>query len=515
MTFRELLNLLFGNERDSVKRSKNIKSLVKDIKGCRYKIFYSVFSRKATPHMAAYFYELYRDCSALNIKNIEGTARLKNAVIRHFIDNNTREVIKQLDDKYLTEQFKNGDMKALSKQTEKNIRYMHNKFDEGYQDNIDQCYNLICSFIGLVNFDYYSLLINFSSRLTEESLHSGAVKRFYGVKAEKIVEDLKDFLVVAERINIKDDWKTAFTVLNSLNRETNIRFEHWMYILKKLDHILSSTILEMVIRHASYDFGWKNTIKLKHEKIARIFLSGVTKNAHKTVQDIMVVEKANSLSTATSFIFGNVNIQGAQFYTETWNEANKVNSVTRFKYAVAFNYCIVFMMMFFEKIKSICNSCIIYGTWVDLENMHILSEVLHDITVVSLKLPAYDLSLSDLGEHGSKLKVLNNTLIRNGKETDRNRLARYIDSINDEIFVMIHDVIYNLGYINVFLLTEFEDEKTEKKIVNIKELSKSLSEEGCDVLEIKEKLVAFLNLLEFLEFESRYDDETAMNSFGP
>jgi hypothetical protein len=495
MNFKQILNLLFGNSDSMAKYRKMEKALVNDIKGSRYKDFYNVFSRSVSPDLALYFYKLYKACSSIKIERIDGTSKLKNAVLRHFLNEKTYEIVYHLKDSYLIEHFKPDNPKLLSRCTEKNISDLNTELNSAWQNKVDQCYDIISSFTGLINFDYYSLLKHFAPQLEEHSFSID--QKFLKVKAEIIIEDLKDFMFIAEKINTKDDWETAFSVLNKFSNKANIQPDKWMHTLKNLEMVLSSTILEMIIRHASSDLCWRNTIVLKHEKIAQQFLSKITKDARKVVQDILVTEKERNVNSTVAFIFGGDNVQATQFYTEIWDESNKSNITVRFKYVPVFNYCMLFMSVFFERIKKICNSSIIYGVWVNANDMHNLSNVLHDITILSIQISACNASLSELEER--------DPVLSGGRETNRTKLYRYIDSINDEVFTLIRRMIHDLSYISTFFLrfeTKSIDANLENGIKNIKELSKLLIEDDCNIPEIREKIVVFLRLLDFLEFET-------------
>jgi hypothetical protein len=478
-------------------------SLIKDIKGNKYGSFYSIFSRDATHNFAQYFYELYKSCSYLQVKinRADGTPKLKNAVLRHFLDKESMDLFMRLDSKYLSEYFKSCDPQVISRQTEENIQKFSKQLNNNWQKNVDKCYNRICSFIWLVNFDYYSLLKNFDHNLTEHSVQSNP--RFSKVKAAKIVENLKDFIVIAEKIDTKEDWETAFAILNKFNREADIQPKTWMCILENLEKVMCSTIFYMIIRHASNELEWKNTVVAKHEKIASLFLDTVVKNARKIAQDVLNTEKERIINDTISFIFdSNKTLRGAQFYVETWNEANRIKSASGFKHTVSFNYCMIFMELFFVKIKSICDVYTIYGAWTDLDDMHVLSQISHDLTVLSIQLSSYDLSLSDLGDRGAKIKHLSNTLLRSGESPDRVRLSRYVDSLNDEVAAMINRIIYNFNSLLTFFV-KFEniDGSLKSEIKNASELSKMLNAAGCNISEIKEKTAAFLKLMNFLEIE--------------
>jgi hypothetical protein len=503
MGFGDILNFLFGGAVGASKRHKAMKLLVKDIKKNKYKYFYNTFSRNATQNLALYFLELYESCSRLQIKinTAGGTQRLRNMVLRHFFDEEAMDIFMRLDRKYLIENFKSGDPEAVARQAEENIKNLNEKLNSDWQENVDKCYHLTCSFIWLINFDYYYLLKNFNNNLKEHSFQPD--QRFLKVKAVKILENLKDFIAVAEEINAEKDWKTTFHILNRLNRGADIQYEEWMGIFKKLEKMMSSNIFDLIVCHAGSDPGWKNNITVKREKIAQLFLETGVKNIRKTIQDILAAGKERSINNAVSFIFGgNKNVQGAQFYVETWNEANRVKGASFFKHAVVFNYCIIFMSLFFKRIKSICDIYTIYGIWINVDNMHTLSQVTHDLTILSIQLSSYDLSLSDLGERGAKIKHLNDVFLRTGKRVERIKLSHYIDSVNDEVMSMIDRISYNLNQLSIFFL-KFENKNGSLKneIKNVKELAEMLYSDDYNISEIKEKTDAFLNLLDFLEVE--------------
>ncbi|MDR1148338.1 MAG: hypothetical protein LBK66_06875 [Spirochaetaceae bacterium] len=503
MDLRNILNWLFGGAGDASKRHKAMKLLVKALKKNKYKSFYNIFSRNATQNLALYFYELYEACSQLQIKidTTDGTQRLRNMVLRHFFDEEAMDIFMRLSNKYLIENFKLGDPKAIARQTEENIENLNEKLNSDWRENVDKCYHLTCSFIWLINFDYYYLLRNFNNNLKEHSFRPD--QRFLKVKAVKILENLKDFIAVAEEINAEKDWKTTFYILNRLNRGADIQYKEWMDIFKKLEKVMSSNIFELIVCHAGSDPDWKNDVIVKNEKIAQLFLETAARNTRKTIQDILASERERSISDTVSFIFGgNKNARGAQFYVETWNEANRVKSAASFKHTVTFNYCIIFMSLFFKKIKSICDIYTIYGIWLNVDNMHILSQITHDLTILSIQLSSYDLSLSDLGEKGAKIKYLNDILLRTGKSTDRIRLSRYIDSVNDEVMTMINRIGYNLNQLSVFFLKfENKDGSLKNEIKNVKELAEMLYSDGYNISEIEKKTASFLNLLDFLEVE--------------
>jgi hypothetical protein len=500
--FENLFKLLFGSDK-AIRRNRMVTALVKDINGSRFKHFYRVFGSEVTPQLAAYFFELYKACAhpQITIKHADGTAELKKAVLGHFLDDDAWKLIKKLDNECLDGIFKSDGKKALLKHLENTINTLREKLNGTLRANVDRCYKNICSFIWFINFDYYALLKEFNTKLNEYSFHDN--QRFARIKARRITENIKDFLAIAEGINFGSDWETAFAVLNKFKPAAGISVEYWKQAFDQLKDILSSTILLLIVRHATEDPEWKNKIIIPREIIAGPFLNRITDNARKRASDTINNEKSNKTNGITFSLFGSeYDMSMARFYVEAHNEQYENIGIIGFTHTEAFNYSIVFLSLYFEKIKDICDIFIIYGKWRNKEDMYGLSQTLYELNLLNDNLPAYDKTLSDTGERGYNLKRLEAALVR-GRQA-RHNLSAYVDSINNEIFILINRMINSLSCLCVFL-GDFKSQKEDslkKIILNPETISDMLNRKRCNTKEVERKAALFLELLSYLDFET-------------
>jgi hypothetical protein len=500
---RRILDFIFGNA-EKRNRDRLMKASLKSIKHSSFGNFYKPFSQVVTPHFALYFYDIYKMCAEPQkiFRNPDMADILKNTVLNYFIDDEARELIDRLKVKYINEQYESGiAMTSLSKQVNETINALNKKLDYKWRMDVDRCYKLIFSFIWLVTFDYYGLLKNSNSRLMEYVFAPKQV--FYQTPAIKIVSQLKDFLAIADGVNFDSNWDVAFDILHGFNQKTVIPHEIRKDFFSRINNVIRSRILHLIIRHASNDPEWKNKIVVPNQIIAASFLNEITNAVHKTMLTILSTEKGSAVDNYIQSLFGSTEVMTvAKYYTESRNAVYGGTNIDGFKYTAVFNYCITFFSMYFKKLKAICDMFIIYGKWSNMDDMHELSQCLHELTILNEQLLQYDRSLSPSGERGSKLKHLEINSVQS--RLHRNNLRRYLISINDEVLDMISRTVDALSSLHTFLvkLKTHNDAELLKEIVNARTVYAMLKDSGCDIIFAEEKAASFLRLLNRLDFGS-------------
>jgi hypothetical protein len=371
--------------------------------------------------------------------------------------------------------------------------------DKNWCNNVDHCYKTVCSFIWLINFDYYALLRKFNRSF--EEIKFKAKPHFSKINAADILENIKDFLAIAEYFDQNKDWEAAIGVLGKFRSKIGAGIETWRHHIYQLQNILSSKILLMIVQYSAGDLNWKNRIIIPRGETAVPFLNGIIDEARATVYSILADENISRTKEIISSIFnpGDV-VNGAKYYVETRNNVYDGTNTSSFKYTVAFDYSLMFISSQFENIKTICDMFVIYGKWIDTGSMHSLSQKLHEITIVNEKLTAYDKSLSENGERGRKLMHMETNLTKGRHH--RHNLCRYIDSINDEVFVMISSLTDSLTWLCLFF-KDFQNippDNTGKIISNWNSVYEMLNCKKCSIDLIAGKMTLFLKLLGYKGF---------------
>jgi hypothetical protein len=497
-----LWGFLFGDA-ETRKRVRLIKIFVRDIKNSGYGYFYKPFGRNLTPGFALYFYEIYRVCAPLQavFKSPDLPDGLRTAVLNHFLDDNALEIIESLTPEYLNLQYGQcGRINSLHQQTDKIIDDLNKKLDNRWRIVVDNCYKLISSFIWIATFDYYIMLKKFNDKLPE--FFFGAPPVFSKTAALNVVEYIKDFLAVAEGVDFEADWSVVFSILRDFNPKADMTEENRLYIFSHIQSIVRSRVLHMIVRHVTGELDWKNKIIVPHKMIASSFLNGIIDKARKTLYGISCGEKDNVINKYVQSLFGSgETLTGAKYYVEEHNGIYSGTGIDGFKYTGAFNYCILFLSLYFEKLKSICDTFIIYGSWIDKENMYELSHWLHEITILNELLYSYDRTLSPSGERGNKLKHMEVNSVQGGPQ--RNSLCRYLVAINDEVFMMVNRLIKALSPLYSFFLRFRLNSgaKLAEEVVNFRTVCAMLKDKGCDMAFAEEKTADFLSLLTHIGFE--------------
>jgi hypothetical protein len=495
-----LLGFFFGTP-SSKTHEGQMKIISKNIKNNIYKQFYKPFTHEAAPQLASFFYELYKLCIVPQtlLRNAESSTELKNAVIYFSLDKGAISMIESISPAHLKNASISVDAAELARQTERNIADLRKILGKNWRDRVDNWYKQICSFIWFVNFDYYVLLWHFNLELNEFALSSKP--RFLKIKSMDIVENLKDFLAISENILLEKDWTAVFEILNNFKPQINIKSKDWLRSITQLQTVLSSRILQLIIKHTENNPEWENKIIIPNKTISNKFLNDIIEDANKMTSEIMAMEKENNIGRIISSIFiASADTDVADYYVE---------SNDYFKHAKPFEYCMKFLSLYFDEIKGICNIFIIYGSWSSTDDMHNLSQSLHNVTVLREQMYAYDKTLSEMGERGVKLKYLKSNSIKTGGQ---NKLYQYIETINDEVFTMINQFINGIVGLYIFLMAyknvpanggnNNEYTAKNKKPLNEKILLAMLDDQNFDLLETLEKITKFLKLMNYTGFES-------------
>jgi hypothetical protein len=499
--FRRLFDFVFGDE-ETKKYYRLMKTTLKNIRIGGYGNFYKPFFQVATPHMARYFYSVYKMCAGPQkiLKNSDVMPSLERAVLNYYMDDETRRLVNQIKTKYITEQYESGvELKYLSKQVNDAVNALNKKLDGKWRKEVDRCYHLISSFVLLVNFDYYGLLKNFNDKLTEYYFTSKP--GFSKIPAIKIIDRLKDFLAIADGIDFDSNWNIMFDILRGLNKKAVVPDEIRKDVFAQTNDVIRSKILHHIIQHVSKDTEWKSVVNISRQIIATSFLNEITNTVHKTMFTILNTEKDNAIDRYKRLLFGSdEDIARAVYYIEEHNETYDGMGVEGFKFTDVFNYCMAFFSLYFSKIKTICDMFIIYGKWSNPNDMHELSQFLHELTILNDQLLQYDKSLSPSGERGNRLQHLEKTSVHS--RAQRNNLRRYLSAINDEVLCMVYSIEQTLSSLHVFFakLKIYNDAELAKEIVNARTVCSMLNDSGCDIIAAEEKAAVFLSLLYRLGF---------------
>jgi hypothetical protein len=373
------------------------------------------------------------------------------------------------------------------------------KLDPTWRYNVDQCYKTVCTFLWIVNFDYFSLLRNFDADFVEYKINIKT--RWIKIKAFYVIEYLKDFLAISIGLSQDKNWKKAFAVLHEFNRKAGLQTARWQGILARIQAVLSSTIFSMVIRHAECNPYWKEAVIIPKEGIADLFIDEICNQATETINEVIITTQLSAMEKISRDVFGEGHVLNMDLlYSEEQNHVFHLSNIQGFKYVAPYKYCMMFINVFSAKISGIFNTVIIYGIWSIRNRSQGITQMLQDFTDIAEKLRSFDKTLSETEETGI---ILRKYRINSGRgKHHREKLQNYVDSVDDNVYDLIDSFIENLIFINNFF-SDFLNQKNNPEksdISNLPELEEIFRNNDYDIEKLEKIIHTFLKLLQFAGF---------------
>jgi hypothetical protein len=447
------------------------KLTTRDILRNRYAKFYKIRTEEIDASFGYFFYNIYQTVypAQIFLRNPENTGHLKQINAEAFMDKATVAAERRLNSGFIEERIKQDDPVKVIRQLKADMSSLSAAFDAGRKMAADQCYDLLMTFAGLVNFNYLALLQKFDSRL-EENIFNYAPK-FETIRAEYIVEDMTAFLAVSNAVRIGSDWGTVLRVLKTANRGTDVIFpEQWNKLLIKLQDLRQSNIIPLMIQYTLKNPVWQ----LKEKKPGAVTESwiDIKKTETQELVDKMTGALRHAQSTALAKkIFGAADITRLRYYNHEKDKLYRRKNLISLTYASGLNYLAAFIEEYLDKeIRELCDILLIRGHWASNAASMEMSEHFHELSDMSKPIADFDEALSEEGKLGSRLKT---AMLR----VDRNSYQMtYINSIltgvNAQALEMLNAAVESLLIIGRYLKNLREDHKKihHDMIINWKEL---------------------------------------------
>jgi hypothetical protein len=406
--FLERIFSLFGGAKDPeavIKRQ--LKHLAKELAGNKFARFYRAKSEEADGSLGKFFYDVYRIVAPAQVllQNAAKSAQLKQAAVEAFFDKNLQELQARISPQVIVEQAKTVSLKELVGQLEGDLSAFSSAFDAARIDTSDSCYNLILDMVRFISFDYFFLLKKFDAHITERNF--SYQPKFASVRGEYISDDIKDFLEISFAMEPDKDWKNALRILKIYKNGVDVVApDQWTRILLVLKEVRKSGIMELMVRHINKNQLWQAEPLLSNEKIVSAYLEEKQAEAKNAVAQIVNAKKDSQVEALIKLIFGSGEIERTKHYTAKGSEIYVKKNFDGFVFASAVNYLKAFLLDHFKRdIRELCDLLLIRGQWVDASLSKSMSESFHRLMGLSDELIAFDETLSDTGENGSRLKA--------------------------------------------------------------------------------------------------------------
>jgi hypothetical protein len=468
--FQRIAAFFLGKSDPEFERKRLLKEVLKALKRQRLK-FYKPRHEIMDPLLAKYFFEFYKILGPAQslIKYADYSGVLKSIVIENAIPQEYMNIKERLSEEYIRKRTDLVDAKTLAKEIKDDLIAFFAAFNVDQTREINHIYQILSAFVDLTHFDYYFLLKKFDSSLQEGNFLY--TPHFEPINGEYIVEDLKEFVHIIEEIEEDEDWTHVLDLLKEYRGVEIVPRASWKKILSRIKELKRSRVLLLIIQHIDKNPYYKIKIDLKKTRIVESYLSKLKTQAELTLQKVFKEKHSSKVEEYTKLIFGTTSISRLKNYTEKANIPFSKKMLGGFIYVQPLNYLKAFLLDFLKKdIKVIVDLLIIKGKWATNLTSQELSESFHLLLEISDKITAFDDSVSEESNTGTKLK---NYFHKSDKEKAAQKVLRAIlKEINDIAKGLIHDSAKNLVTLgkNIKMALDDYSHDPHELIINWKEI---------------------------------------------
>jgi hypothetical protein len=468
----KLFFFFFRSDEPRVLKKRAMKQLAKELSKNRHSRFYRPKTRLAEPEMAAFFFELYRTVSHAHVflTHAAKSDLLKELTLEAFLDIKYLDARQRLSTEYVRERIKAMPVDEVSRLLQEDFDLLASGIDNELMTNVDRCYNQILALISFSAFDFFFFLKKFDPGLVEDNFN---LRPHFGPAPGRLfLDQIKDFLEVSSAIDTELNWSLPLRVLKLYKNGMDvIAPKEWNTLATRLGELRQSNILELMIRHIEENPSWrfKPTTTLQH--MASNYLEDREKEVREAIWGFERDQKLSRVKNLALDVFGDPDIRRALHYTPQESAALVNKGLEGYTCAEGFNYLKAFLLDVFKKeLQGLCELLLIRGHWYSMDTSQEMSENYHILLDAAAQITAFDDSLGEYGENGSRLQAMLAKF-----ERDKNQL-RYIrirlKNINEEALEFINASAQALVVIGTTIKNALDDRESGagEFIVNWKEL---------------------------------------------
>jgi hypothetical protein len=440
--FTWLGDLFAGSQRGSESEKKRLMdSILRDIKHNQYRRYYKPLSGELDPAVGEFFYEVYKTVyqAGLLMKNAAQSENIKQIIIEENMDKPLATLKAQLSHAKLVERTESHSIKELSVAVEQDLEAFNDAFDSKLIHRIDRYYNIMMVFAHFVSFDFFPLVKKFDIDLPEHNFEY--TPHFKRVRAELVVEQIKEFLEALHPIEQDYDWNTVIQLARQYRNNIEvIKLNQWNSLLSHIRHVQNTGILSLIVRYADKNPIWQPQSRLPDHHIAESYRNLLRNQVSDSLGRILKQKQNERMIALAVDIFGKEDIPPRlQSYTETEHEALTRSGVIGLIYLHPLNYVAGFMQDFYKTTAyELCNLFLIKGHWSSPELSRRFSDSFQE-TLLALE----ELQEFDTKEAGSKIAHIKALLGVNKRRPAEAGLA----ALNNSAYDLIEKFIKALNFV--------------------------------------------------------------------
>lgn len=495
--FQRLIGIFFSSTDPEVEKRRQLKNIAKELNKLKYK-WYRPSSEEALPGLGKFFFEVYKvvGSAQLILLNANSSVVLRNLLIEMSLSDRQLELKERLTEDVIKERAKQTSPKELAQQVKDEVAAFMSEFDPEKVRKIDHLYSQLEMLTTFVSFDYFFLLKKFDSSLPERNFSYSP--KFETIRGEYVLEDLKDFALVAYTLPVDADWPKIFAIVKAYREVEPVSIGQWNKLLAVLTDIKRSAVLEMIVRHLSKDPSYRVKPEPVSERIVDTYLMKMKTQTEMVVQSIQQETRTTKAGELLRQIFGTESIVRLKNYAERANPAFEKKMLGGFLYVEELNYMKAFLIDYFKRdIRALTDLFLVRGKWTVPAMSTAFSGSFHELLELSDSITAFDESLAEDGELGAKLHSM---LARSERDKEVvKQLRTQLKDVNDTALKYLSAGTQHLVTIGRSLKNIVEDhaKSPHELLNNWKELEINADRPIREwVIEVYKQIYAFVQLMQ-------------------
>jgi hypothetical protein len=497
--FGRLIALLFGTDDPEREKRKQLKQIAVELSHQKFR-FYKPRSGEALGGLAKFFFEIYRVVGPAQaiLQGSENSNALKAIVVENYHTERQKVARERFTDDAIRAAAETMAPDKLVPEIKDAMGAYLSEFDSATIKRINDTYTLIQQLIAFVRFDYYFVLRKFDSGVLEGAYSQAP--RVEAINAEYVSDDLKDFLEVLLPLDHDADWDTALTVLQEYRDVEVISRGPWTKLLSLLSGVARSGVLVQIVQHVDEDPRYKPAVKPERFHIVESHLNVLKTQVEGLMQKLSRELQGQKVQRAAAAVFGSEYVPRMKHYTEKANATFTKRMIGGYTHTEAINYLAAFLLGYFNlDVRLLVSELfIVRARWSDNTVSGQLSEAFYATLNLVEEIEQFDLSLSDDGELGAKLRKASGPAKASDAAAPR-LLRQVVHDIDERAMNLITESgtsLITVGRVVKILIEDYE-RKTPEIIMNWRELESQSGDSMKNQLNaVYKKIYHFVQLLQ-------------------
>jgi len=470
--FMDKVFSLFSGDGLTDEKQSMLKAVGKDLNQNKHAKFFKLRTEETDPSFTSFLFSVFKTIHPLKMfmKDEKKMYLLRAMTVDSCISGSIKETISRLEVSALDVKARTMSGEQLIESIQADIDLLNNQFDSKAVLTVNHRYEQASALNQFVMYNFVGFFKKFDPHFTE-----GSVKiepKFPPIKTILIIDQISDFLTVSQPIVRDEDWNGLIGLINKIEGHDLVTTEDFNSMINMLREIHASKILELMVQFTLRNPVWHWKHSVFRETIAESWLESKKTEGYGYIAKINLARKNSQISALTKQIFETAELVRLDNYTVHNSETYRKKNVEYFLFAEGLNYLKAFIEDYLVKeIKELCDIIIIRGQWTNNSMSREMSESLHKLLEIPVRIDDLDIVMGEDGSDGSRLRAAVARVDRDSTQ------IRYINSIviknNNEALDIINESANEFIVIGKHLKNLIEDiqKKHPELLINWREVN--------------------------------------------